>query len=176
MRLFILLLILVTGNLSAEIFKTLNPDGSTSYSDIETPGSEIIIPPKLTTAPSVKVTKKITPKIDESEKSKPYTSLSITSPKDQAIIFDNNGNVNITLVVEPALQKKFSHSLSILHNDKSIEVDQATLSVQIKDIDRGAHTFTAQILDENKETLKTSESITVHLKRHSKLHNKPARP
>lgn len=176
MRLFILLLILVTGNLSAEIFKTLNPDGSTSYSDVETPGSETIIPPKLTTAPAVKVTKKIAPKVDETEKSKPYTSFSIASPKDQAIIIDNSGNVDITIAIEPALQKKFSHSLSILHNGKSIEVGQTTLTAQAKGLDRGAHTFTAQILDKDKKILKTSESITVHIKRHSILHNKPAKP
>ena len=176
MRLITLFLILITANANAEIFKTLNPDGSTSYSDVETPGSETIIPPKIMTAPAVKVTKKVAPIIDESEKSKPYTILSISSPKDQAIIIDNKGNVDITLTVEPALQKKFSHSLTILHNGKSIEVDETTLSAQLKDIDRGAHTFIAQVLDKDKKVLKTSESVTVHIKRHSILHKRPAQP
>lgn len=176
MRLFILLLILVTSNLSAEIFKTLNPDGSTSYSDVETPDSQTIIPPKLVTAPAVKATKKAPPIIDESEKSKPYTSFSISSPKDQSIIIDNKGNVDITLSIEPALQKKLSHSLSILHNGKSVVVEETTLSTQVKDIDRGTHTFIAQILDKDKKVLKTSESVTVHIKRHSILHKRPAQP
>jgi Domain of unknown function (DUF4124) len=173
MRLLIVLLILITSNASAEIYKTTNPDGSTSYSDVETPGSKTIIPPKLTTTPAVKATKKVPVEpVVADEEALPYLTFLISAPADQSIIIGNNGNVKLSLSIEPALQKEFQHSITILVNGQPIKTGLTTLITQLSDLDRGAHTFTAQILSKGKKVLKTTQGVTIHIKRHSILHKK----
>ncbi|MCK5336838.1 MAG: DUF4124 domain-containing protein [Gammaproteobacteria bacterium] len=177
MRLITIFLMLITANANAEIYKTLNPDGSTSYSDVESPDSKVIIPPKLTTAPAVKYPKKTDQKsTSKNDKPLPYKTFTITSPINQAVIRDNNGNATVSLSIEPALQTKFKHSISIFLNGKAIKTGLTTATTQINNLDRGSHTFSAQILSESKAILKTSKSVTVHIKHHSKLHKKPANP
>lgn len=171
MRLFIFLLILCSYNTSAEIYKTLNPDGSTTYSDTETLGSETIIPAKLTTAPAVKVPKKA-PALAADEKPLPYKNIAIVSPKNQNSITSTSGNLDITLTVTPPLQKRFQHSITLYQNGKAIKTGLTNSSIQVTNLNRGTHSFTASILNSKQKTLKTSQTITVHIKRHSKLHNK----
>ncbi|MDH5425243.1 MAG: hypothetical protein OEY29_09635 [Gammaproteobacteria bacterium] len=177
MRLFTIFLLLLTFNVQAEFYKKINPDGSVSYSDTETPGSEAITPPQITPSPAIKYNKKIpddTSSVDG--KALPYQSISITSPEDQAVIRGNNGNVTVSLSIQPALQTAFSHSINIFVDGKVIKTGITTSSILLNDLDRGGHTITAQIVDLKKKLLKSSQSITVHIKRHSILQIKPTDP
>lgn len=177
MRLLIVLLILITSNAAAEIFKTTNPDGSISYSDVETLGSKTITPPKLTTTPAVKASKE-TPieAVAADEKALPYLTFSISTPADQSTIIGNNGNVKLSFSIEPALQRTFQHSITLLVNGQPIKTGLTNLTTQLDDLDRGAHTLTAKILSKDKKVLKATQGVTIHIKRHSILHKKGNQP
>lgn len=169
MRLFMFLLTLYSFNSSAEIYKTLNPDGSTTYGDTEMPGSETIIPPKLTTVPAVKVPKKA-PVLATDEKPLPYKTIAIVSPKNQST--STSDRLEFTLTITPPLQKEFQHSITLYQNGKAITKGLTNTSTQVTNLNRGTHSFTASVLNAKQKALKTSQTITVHIKRHSKLHNK----
>lgn len=172
---YLLLTLLFTSSIaSAEVYKTTNPDGSTSYSDVPTEGSETITPPELTPTPAVKYPKKQVAKpVDKDKKQAlPYTSFSISSPTNDETIRDNNGNVRISLDIAPKLQTDFKHSITILLDGKPIKTGLTSAQAQLNNIDRGMHSITAQIVAKDGKVLKTSSSVTIHMKRQSKLHGK----
>lgn len=173
MRYILLTLLLTCGIASAEVYKTTNPDGSTSYSDTPSEGAEAITPPELTPTPAVKYPKKkpVEAKNDK-EKAVPYKSFNISSPSNDAIIRDNNGNISITLSLEPGLQTNFKHSINILLDGKIYKSGITSLSFNFKNIDRGMHQISATVVDSKNKMLKSAPSVIIHLKRHSKLHGK----
>ena len=179
MRLFLILLTFTAYNAVAEVFKTINPDGSISYSDVQTDNAEAVTLPELTPVPAVKLPKKKVANATEKDKKKalPYKSFSLNSPKDQATIFSNTGSVNLSLAIKPSLQTKFKHSISASLDGKTVKNNLTSASFQLNNLDRGKHTISAQILDADKKVLKSSKTITVYIKQHSSLHNQtPSNP
>ena len=160
----------------AEVYKKTNPDGSIIYSDTPLDGGKAITPPGLTPTPSVKYPKKqLTVETPTDNKPLVYSTFEITSPKDQAIIRGNNGNLSLTIGIEPPLQTAFKHSISIILDGLVVKTDLKSNSFQLKNLDRGRHTLSARLLDAKKKVLKSSSTLTVHIKRHSALHGKKPR-
>lgn len=172
MRYLLLALLLSSAFASAEVFKTINPDGSTSYSDVKTEGAEAITPPELTPTPAVKLPKKkVAARPAEENKALGYKSFSISSPANNAVVRNNNGDVHITLSITPALQTSFKHSITVLLDGKPVKSDISTTQVKLSNIDRGMHSISAQII-EDKKIIKSASPVTIHVKRQSKLHGK----
>ena len=177
MRLLILILIFFSSNVFAEIYKTRNPDGSITYTDVESPNSSVITPPKLISTPGYKP-KHAPDKQTEDDKNKPlpYRIFSLSAPTNQSVVIDNNGKIAVSLTIKPALQTSFKHSISLLLDGKPIKTGLKSLTTELQNIDRGSHTLSAQIIDRNKKVLKTCAPVVFHMKRHSILHKKPASP
>lgn len=106
-----LLLILCT-SANAETYKHTDEEGITSYSDTQIEGSKEIITPL---GNSIQLPKYTTKKKIVKEKPIFYTHLSILSPKHDATIRNNAGNIPVKLLLTPDLHvKKIIASLSIL--------------------------------------------------------------
>ena len=173
----IILLLLINTPLYAEIYKIKNPDGSTSYSDRQVPGSKVIQPPKLTPTPAFKAPKKTNkPAAKKTKEVEPYQSINIVSPAHQSIIRDNNGDMKVSFTLTPELQTQAKHSITLLLNGKVIKEGLTKTQVQLKNINRGSHAISAQIVDQHNKPLLSSSIITVHIKRHSILHKEQAQP
>jgi len=173
MRYLLFTLLIASTIASAEVFKTINPDGSTSYSDVKTEGAEAITAPELTPTPAVKYPKKKpAAKTEEKAVAVPYQTFSIASPADEETIRDNNGNVSVSFTINPALQTKFKHSITVLLDGKARKTALTTTSAQLQNIDRGMHSLSAQIVDGSGKVINTSNIVTIHMKRQSKLHGK----
>jgi len=173
----LILLLLINTPVYAEIYKITNPDGSTSYSDVKVPGSKVIIPPKLTPTPAFKAPKKANkPTAKKSPEAEPYQSISIVSPAHQSIIRDNNGDLKVSFTLTPELLIQAKHSVSVLLNGKVVKKGLTANQAILKNINRGSHAISAQIVDDHNKPLLSSPVITVHIKRHSILHKEQKQP
>ena len=147
----------------AGVYKRVNPDGSVEFTDVPeeigekpvevAPSSSYTPPPQpkvATPAPAAK--KDVTG----------YESVSITSPANDSTIRDNEGKISIRVSSEPGLQK--GHRYLLKMDGKSVGKGR-TNTFPLKNVDRGSHNFTVQIIDKNEKMIIESGTVTVHLHR-----------
>ena len=173
MQKLLFLIVLLSFNASAEMYKWVDEDGNIVYSDTPKEGAEEVKVPELITTPAIKVDKpKKTEDKKPEEQPKPYKKFSIASPENDAIVRDNTGNITLALDIEPALQTQFGHSISYLLDGSVVAKNLKSSSYTYTNIDRGSHNLSAVLKNKQGKTIKTTRPITVHLKRHSILHQK----
>lgn len=164
--------LLTTIPASAEIYTWKDADGNTVYSDHPAENSTEIKLPKMQTVPGRPVTTTptqapATPKKETDSES--YRELAISEPADGQEQWANNGQVNVVVSIEPALMVNMGHYLS-LSVDGTTQVDQSpSTQMTLTEVDRGSHQLSVSVHDRNGNTLKTSQTITVHIHRRSLL-------
>ena len=169
MRYLLLSLLIFSPVASAEVFKTVNPDGSVTYSDVQTEGSKSITPPSLTPTPAVKLPEKKKPEPEDEGSPVPYKAFNISSPSANQTIRNNNGDVKVSIDIKPGLQTKFKHSISIFLNGREVASKLTSPAYTVNDVVRGRHSISARLLDENGVILKRSNLVFVNVRRFSKL-------
>lgn len=92
-----------------------------------------------------------------------YTSLQIIAPAQDGTIRDNNGTVNITIVLVPFL--KSNNQIAIFLDGKQIGEPQATSQFILQNVDRGTHTLLAKVINNKGVILQQSNEVTFHLHR-----------
>lgn len=92
-----------------------------------------------------------------------YKYICITSPDDQATIVNKiQGDITVNVDLRPTL--KLGDQIQLLLDGKVVSSQKYT-SFKLKDIDRGAHTLLAQIINVNNKILITSSSVTFYMQR-----------
>ena len=178
MRIFlhILLLLLVSFSLQAELYKGIDEHGNVYFTDKEIPDSEKIPMhmPTVIQMPKPEDVKQTTEKVS---KDTSYTSFKILHPANDDTIRNNNGNITVSLALTPELNTASGHKISVSVDGKVVIQSTALLTVQLTNIDRGSHTIQATVINKKGKTIKSSNSITVHLKRkgltpvpHARIH------
>lgn len=162
------LLIVVPGAGQAEIYKRINPDGSVEFTD--TPQSKDAKPVELVplptfTQPAANTTPSLSrqPRLSTKQAIR-YTSVTITSPTDDAAIRNNAGNIGVTVTVKPSLQH--NHRLVLLM-DGNPKTESQSNRFQLTNLDRGTHTLQVRILDQKDTPLLESKLVVFHLLRAS---------
>lgn len=181
------LVLLASGIASAQFYKSVDEDGNIVYSDTPTPGAEQLKPPPISTVdslpkpkpaaesqtePGEKTAEKPGEETDEQVTKKPptrYTKFAILSPKNEATIWDNNGSVPLSLLLEPPLDTENGHSVWVYVDGKAVVRKSQSMVQPLSGIERGAHKIRAEIRDEKRKTLRRSKNITVHMKRTSSI-------
>jgi len=156
---------LISSTALAQMYKWVDEQGNISYSD-QPPynGAKQLDTPPLPTMQATSVPKKNKPAAEEeTEEATVYTSLAITSPKDDMTIRDNSGNFSVSASIEPALNTAQGHSLSLSMDGKVIKANSSSSSFSLSNIDRGTHKFMVMVIDKGGKPLLKSKSITVHL-------------
>ena len=170
---------LLAGAASAEFYKSVDEDGNIVYSDTPTPGAERLKPPPISTVESLpkpeqpsETEAKAGEEAGEEAAKKPptrYTKFAIASPGNDATIWDNTGAVPVSLLLEPPLDIQNGHSVWVYVDGKAVVRKSQSMVQPLSGIDGGAHKIRAEIRDENRKTLKRTQSITVHMKRTSSI-------
>ena len=162
----IALLITLSANSIAEVYKRTNPDGSVEFTDIPDSAKEKPVemePLPTFTPPLVRPQRPAREPTDLTR----YDSVAITSPVNDATLRDNTGNVSVTVTVSPTLRA--NHRVVLLLNGKQMD-ESSSGSFQLTNIDRGSHQLQAKVQDAKGKTLLSSDTITFHLHRTSILH------
>ena len=135
----------------------------TGYTDDPNKGEEIKIRKGTEYSPpeSPTVWTKVEPKVVEEEGVK-YTHFAIASPTNDATIRNNAGNVQVAFDIRPPLQP--GHRVQLLMDGKVISESRSVIQSAVN-VDRGAHSISAKIIDASNKTIRTTSAITVHVKR-----------
>ncbi|WP_047045901.1 DUF4124 domain-containing protein [Vibrio mexicanus] len=143
----------------------------------ETPQSAkaklIQMPDNHANAPAPKFDKpqpKAEPKTAESKLPEPQKgdlplTIDITSPRDDEALRSNAGFINITAKLNRDLQ--VGERLQLIMNNQRFDAPKNEPNWQLKNVDRGTHTFSIQSFRDGK-LIASSNTITVHLQRASR--------
>ena len=163
---------MTTVDVNADVYKRTNPDGSVEFTDAPRSEKEEPVPIKpmntfkAPPAPPVRHAPQQPPSAQGE-----YTEISITSPADESTIRDNAGALEVTISLTPALLP--DHKLVLLVD--GVKKDESTSGTfALTDLERGAHTLTAQVQDAEGEALISAKPVTVYLHRASGFHNIPS--
>ncbi|HEC53626.1 MAG TPA: DUF4124 domain-containing protein [Pseudomonas sabulinigri] len=170
------------GAAASEVYTWTDAQGNRIYSDQPNPNStkvevgptNSIEPPKP--IPAFSESSSSNNSSSDPGSSAGYRSLMITSPANDTALRANDGNVTLTVTIDPPLRQG-----SLLRaqvdgnlNEQAIPGSgqpQATLT--LPNLDRGTHEVSAVIMDTKGKVLLSSEPVTLHVQRTSL--NQPGR-
>lgn len=182
-----LIFLLFTASTQAEIYRSVDAEGNVVFTDEPTAGAEKIdISPSTVISADDGITTgdaeadailKLSPEgeavaTEPEVDAIPNYQVRIIAPADDESIWVNNGNVTVSLIVEPQLSAERGDLIVLNVDGADTGIAQATTSFQLTNLSRGTHTVSASIIDTSGATLSTSGTVTFHLHRASVL-NKP---
>ncbi len=154
---------------AADVYRSKDADGNVIYSDEAGPGAEKVEARDPTILPAEPLPSRTsaskTPNPKQS--AKPYESVSITRPANEQTIRDNVANINVAISVRPPLQVGFGHRLQLLFDGQGVGPPGRKLSFTLPNVDRGAHTLEAVVLDPNGPVKARSPITTFFVHKHS---------
>jgi hypothetical protein len=92
-----------------------------------------------------------------------YTSMQIVAPQNFGTIHNNEGTVTVQIELEPALQQ--GHTVRLILDGKSAGDPAASTNIALTNVDRGTHSLSAQVLDENGKLLRSVGPIRFTLQK-----------
>lgn len=144
------------------VYKEEGEDGTTSFSDTQTPGSTPIELPPIQTfeagPPPPPPTPKIIPKAPET----PAYEVTIMDPPDNTHL-DPTEWATISASVRPDLAE--GDKLQLVLDGKAVGDPQTSTVFKIQWLPRGQHSVVVQVLSSKGKVLKASSTITVYQKR-----------
>jgi len=162
MRLIVLVFVMLTVGIGhAAVYKYINKQGKTAYSDIPVAGAEkVIVPPVMTyKAPVIQQVTQTSKKLPSSQVA--YQYLRITQPSDQGTVRNNQGQLTVKYAIEPSLQEGDRLMLSV------DGVSQESMS--ISGLSRGQHSLALEVVSANNELRISSATTVFYLQHASKL-------
>jgi len=156
----------------AEVYKWHDEQGRVVYSDEFHPNAEIIDMPSLSTyVPSPVTQPVITLNEESSVKDEallvPDYQIKIVSPEDDGSIWGNDGNVSVSVDINPALDGEREDKLIILVDNQQQGSAIGQSNFTLSNLDRGTHSIVVSVVDSTGKILKLSPSVTFHLHRRS---------
>ena len=162
------LLFLYTSTIQADskIYKWVDKDGKTHFSDTAIPGTEQISADNknLMSADALKPNKttkadlNLTPTQEVIE-----YKAEITSPQNDILIRSNEGALEIHVQIAP--EKESTQKLQLILDGKALGEAQLSPTIRALNIDRGTHQVQVHLLDEQGTMLAKTQIVTVHLQR-----------
>ena len=167
MRIILLLLGIFIAPLAAgDVYRSVDESGNVVFTDKPSPDAEKVEIDEVQT-----IDRGATPEFNytppPSEAQSPYSSVAITSPANDETLSSNDGNVSVSVSVEPRLRP--GH-IVVLYMDGS-SVAEGAGSFNLTNLDRGTHTLTAVVKAGGNEVIK-SAPVSFTVQRHSKQHPK----
>ncbi len=151
------------------VYKRVNPDGSVEYSDQPIENAEVMKVPKGSTftMPSTSAGRQARSNNSQRATDEPqgYESLEITSPGNDEAIRSNDGRVSALAKSNPSLLSGHRFRWKLDGADLPKELTDPVLL--LKEVDRGTHKLSVAIVDNEGNTLISSEPVVFHLLRAS---------
>lgn len=175
MRVWWLLLLLLTPLATADVYKTVDKDGRTVYTDKpKTENAEKIELREINTVPGAQPLPNSAPAVSvDSRPAQIDYRIEIVSPRSDVTIPVGQRDLGIAAVLQPALQE--GHLLVYFMNGELLE--ETTLNnIIVKDVPRGTHTLVVEAIDVNGQSLGTSPPVIVNVIRPNIKKNAPPKP
>ena len=166
-----LLLLLATFSLSAqEVYKWVDENGVTHYSDQPVPGAERVRIETRPSRPAAPRPRPRTPDASPSDDDRPvpnppfsYQSLSFTEPAAEQTLWNIGGTLTVRLSLQPSLRS--GDRLRLYFDGEARTVNG--LQVQLDEVWRGTHNLQAEVLNANGELMIRSDPIRFYVQQTS---------
>lgn len=172
-------------NAVGEIYRSVAPDGTVTFSDDPPPGHDAVerieLPPapaspgrESDVEPSTYAEDWTFPTDPEAAEETPIDiEVRILSPADDQALRSDDGSMSVEVAVAPALRP--GDVVEILLDGRVVTRSETQVAL-LAAVDRGTHQLVARVVDPNGLELATSSPVSVHLLRHSSAHPLPANP
>jgi hypothetical protein len=170
------LISLLPGLAFAVICKSIDADGVVSYSDVAAAECQqkVKLPEYSRYAPRV-----IEPApADESAAGRAarftgYKSIAIVRPKSGGSVRNNEGRVDVSITLEPALQD--GHRVTLIVDGRPLSSSFDGLAIELNGVQRGDHKLLAVVSDGSGKRLIESSAVTFTMRQASRLES-PSQP
>ncbi len=172
---FVTLSLLTFQPVPAQVYKTINPDGSVTYTDQAGERAEPvhIAPIQLYSPPTTKnnnakqPSQSATNQQPDTANNTPtvYTEFYIASPQHDSAIRANAGTLTLTLSLTPPLNIKQGDKIMLSLDGQTVGKPSTQLSYTLTNLDRGSHTLSASLINASGAIIKVTTPITVHILR-----------
>lgn len=176
MRPWLFAVLLVSASVqAADIYRWVDATGQVHYSDQWQPGAEKI---RIEAAPGFSAPTTRRAASEPGAGTKPaqasalYESLVITSPAQEEVLWNIEGQLQVAVQVSPSLRP--GHELLLYLDGKAQEMPPGSTAARLTDVFRGVHTLRVEVLDESGEVLIESDPTTFAVRQTSLLN--PSRP
>lgn len=159
----------------ADIYRWVDEQGNVVFSDEPDPRAEKIeLPASMTYTPEPAVEEGLSEETAEAEPAAdvPDYQLRIIAPADDESLWANDGNVTVSVIIEPALDTERGDKLLFVLDGNFVGEPLMQTSVQLLNLDRGTHSVSAAVVDSDGTVITDSAPVTFHLHRTSVL-NRP---
>lgn len=169
-------LLCLAGAAAGQVYKWVDENGVTHYSDQPMPGAEQIDLPRSTTTPrpaqrpagsSAGTQSQAAAASAEQARPAPfsYESISFTNPAPEQTLWNIGGVLSVSLNVQPGLQD--GHRVRVYFDG---ELTEATgQSFEIQEVWRGTHNLQAEVVDETGRVMIRSEPMRFYVQQTSIL-------
>jgi hypothetical protein len=174
MRILCLCLLLLSSWVAAEVYKTVDKDGRTVYTDKpKTDNAEKVELRGLNTVPSATPEPDYYPRVSRETPEQINYNIEIISPRNDVAIPVGQRDLAIAITLSPALQP--DHLLVYFMNGELLE-ETTMNNIIVKDVPRGTHTLVVEAIDQRGQSLGTSAPTLVNVIRANIKKNAPIKP
>ncbi len=166
--LIIILIVLAAPVVAVEVYKSVDEHGNTVFSDQPSSNAEKIEVPELPTVPGLQEIPP--PRRAEPAAAEKYHTMVITHPENDGTYWRGEGDVPVRIRTEPRLSAGDTIVL-LLNGDEY--ASGRTSNFKLVELNRGTHQLSAIIRNARGETIKSTDSVTFHIKQPSILHRTP---
>lgn len=175
MRVFLLCLALIAPWVMADVYKTVDKDGRTVYTDKpKNDNAEKLELREINTVPGATPLPHSSP-VDsmQSRAAALNYRIDIISPRNDVSIPVGQRDLAIAITLQPALQN--GHLLVYFMNGELLE-ETTMNNIIVKDVPRGTHTLVVETIDANGRSLGTSAPVIVNVIRPNIRNNALPKP
>ena len=171
---YIMIGLFAGGALATEVYRWTDEQGQVHFSDRPMEGADRVEIRDAQTfrAPAVQPRASALERV-EPEATFRYRSLEIVKPTQEEVLWNIEGQLDVSMRLEPRLQT--GHSLELFLDGQQVEsLSPGSLQARLTDVFRGVHVLTASVRNQNGELLIESQPRTFAVQQTS-IQN-PARP
>ena len=159
-RILLVLIFFMSTGASAQVFKWVDADGRTQFSDRREPDAQAIglkLPKPTAADPTI-------PSAGAASKPGPYTAFEILSPETNKTLRQPDDTVAVSLLLDPPLLE--GHKIELVLDDVAIPVEKsAGTQLILQGVSFGSHRAYAQIRAPQGAVIANTPIVTFHLRK-----------
>lgn len=161
--------LLCTMAYAGQLYKVIQEDGSVIYTDMPTANAEPIDLSSANSAvmPAYQGKVAVDPQPQKVQKASINHQLIINYPTEQQTIRSNSGELSVVASIEPK-----TSGIAQLYLDGKLLIQQASLSFNLRNIDRGEHKISIKLVSQSGKLIASSQDRVFYLHKASVL-NRP---
>ena len=162
-RLFVLLLVLFPTVLTAEVYRSVGPDGRPVFTDRPVPNATRLNLPVQTQQTAPNPVSSTLGQSDGNGFPGPYAEFQIVTPADNATIRSAAGELQIGLLLDPPLQDGQLLAVEVDGISASGDLGNGT-QFQLTGLTLGSHRLQAKIMDDTGAAVAATPVVNVHFR------------